>query len=84
MQKCGYGNLAVCMANTQYSFSHEASELGSPSGFTLPIRELRLNAGAGFVVAVCGTMMTMPGLPRVPAAENMDMDEDGNLLGMFG
>ncbi|MBN16586.1 MAG: formate--tetrahydrofolate ligase [Euryarchaeota archaeon] len=84
LENWGYGNLAVCMAKTQYSFSHEASELGSPSGFTLPIRELRLNAGAGFVVAVCGTMMTMPGLPRVPAAENMDMDEDGNLLGMFG
>ncbi|MEE2812732.1 MAG: formate--tetrahydrofolate ligase [Candidatus Thermoplasmatota archaeon] len=80
----GYGNLAVCMAKTQYSFSHEARELGDPSGFTLPIRELRLNAGAGFVVAVCGSVMTMPGLPRIPAAENMDMDEDGHLLGMFG
>ncbi|MEE2812048.1 MAG: formate--tetrahydrofolate ligase [Candidatus Thermoplasmatota archaeon] len=84
LQSWGYGNLAVCMAKTQYSFTHEATELGAPSGFTLPIRELRLNAGAGFVVAVCGSMMTMPGLPRIPAAENMDMDEDGNLLGMFG
>lgn len=84
LESWGYGNLAVCMAKTQYSFSHEPSELGSPSGFTLPIRELRLNAGAGFVVAICGSMMTMPGLPRIPAAENMDMDEDGNLLGMFG
>ena len=84
LQDWGYGNLAVCMAKTQYSFSHEMKELGAPSGFTLPIRELRLNAGAGFIVAVCGTMMTMPGLPRIPAAENMDMDEDGNLLGMFG
>ena len=84
LQSWGYGNLAVCMAKTQYSFTHEAAELGAPSGFTLPIRELRLNAGAGFVVAVCGSMMTMPGLPRIPAAENMDMDEDGNLLGMFG
>jgi len=83
LQNWGYGNLAVCMAKTQYSFSHEAKELGAPSGFTLPIRELRLNAGAGFIVAVCGTMMTMPGLPRIAAAENMDMDEDGNLLGMF-
>ena len=64
-------------------FSHEMKELGAPSGFTLPIRDLRLNAGAGFIVAICGTMMTMPGLPRIPAGENMDMDEDGNLLGMF-
>ena len=84
LQNWGYGNLAVCMAKTQYSFSHEPAELGAPSAFTLPIRELRLNAGAGFIVAVCGTMMTMPGLPRIPAAEGMDMDEDGNLLGMFG
>ena len=83
LQNWGYGNLAVCMAKTQYSFSHEMNELGAPSGFTLPIRELRLNAGAGFIVAICGTMMTMPGLPRIPAGENMDMDEDGNLLGMF-
>ena len=83
LQNWGYGNLAVCMAKTQYSFSHEMKELGAPSGFTLPIRDLRLNAGAGFIVAICGTMMTMPGLPRIPAGENMDMDEDGNLLGMF-
>ena len=84
LQDWGYGNLAVCMAKTQYSFSHEAAELGSPTGFTLPVRELRLNAGAGFIVAVCGSIMTMPGLPRIPAAEGMDMDEDGNLLGVFG
>ena len=83
LQNWGYGNLAVCMAKTQYSFSHEMKELGAPSGFTLPIRELRINAGAGFIVAICGTIMTMPGLPRIPAGENMDMDEDGNLLGMF-
>ncbi len=79
-----YDKLAVCMAKTQYSFSHEAQELGAPSGFTLPIRELRLNAGAGFVVAVCGAMMTMPGLPKSPAAIDMDMDEDGNQTGIFG
>jgi formate--tetrahydrofolate ligase len=76
--------LPVCMAKTQYSFSHEASELGAPTGFTLPIREIRINAGAGFLVAICGSMMTMPGLPRRPAAMDMDMDEDGNLLGVFG
>ena len=80
----GYGHLPVCMAKTQYSFSHDASLLGAPSGFTVPVREFRLNAGAGFVVAVLGDMMTMPGLPKRPAALDMDMDEDGNLLGVFG
>ena len=80
----GYGHLPVCMAKTQYSFSHDASLLGAPSGFTVPVREFRLNAGAGFIVAVLGDMMTMPGLPKRPAALDMDMDEDGNLLGVFG
>ena len=83
IKKWKYGELAVCMAKTQYSFSHVAHELGAPSGFTLPIRELRLNAGAGFVVAVCGSIMTMPGLPKKPAAMEMDMDEDGNFTGAF-
>lgn len=80
----GYGHLPVCMAKTQYSFSHDASLLGAPSGFSVPVREFRLNAGAGFVVAVLGDMMTMPGLPKRPAALDMDMDEDGNLIGVFG
>jgi len=80
----GYGHLPVCMAKTQYSFSHDAALLGAPSGFTVPVREFRLNAGAGFVVAVLGDMMTMPGLPKRPAALDMDMDENGNLLGVFG
>lgn len=80
----GYGHLPVCMAKTQYSFSHDASLLGAPTGFSIPVREFRLNAGAGFVVAVLGNMMTMPGLPKRPAALDMDMDEDGNLLGVFG
>ena len=84
LKKWGMDKLPVCMAKTQYSFSHEASELGAPTGFTLPIREIRINAGAGFLVAICGSMMTMPGLPRRPAAMDMDMDEDGNLLGVFG
>jgi len=79
----GYGELPVCMAKTQYSFSHDPSKYGAPKGFTLPVREFRLNAGAGFIVAVCGDMMTMPGLPKVPAAEGMDMDKDGNLTGIF-
>ncbi|MBL6732374.1 MAG: formate--tetrahydrofolate ligase [Candidatus Poseidoniaceae archaeon] len=80
----GYGNLPVCMAKTQYSFSHDAGKLGAPSGFTLPVREFRLNAGAGFVVAILGNMMTMPGLPKRPAALDMDMDDDGNQVGIFG
>jgi formate--tetrahydrofolate ligase len=79
----GYGELPVCMAKTQYSFSHDPGLHGAPKGFSLPVREFRLNAGAGFVVAVCGDMMTMPGLPRKPAAEEMDMDKDGNLTGIF-
>jgi len=80
----GYGNLPVCMAKTQYSFSHDAGKLGAPSDFTLPIREFRLNSGAGFVVAILGNMMTMPGLPKRPAAIDMDMDDDGNQTGVFG
>ena len=84
LKKWGMDTLPVCMAKTQYSFSHESSELGAPTGFTLPIREIRINAGAGFLVAICGSMMTMPGLPKRPAAMDMDMDEDGNLLGVFG
>jgi len=84
LKKWGMDTLPVCMAKTQYSFSHESSELGAPTGFTLPIREIRINAGAGFVVVICGSMMTMPGLPKRPAAMDMDMDEDGNLLGVFG
>ena len=84
LKKWDLDKLPVCMAKTQYSFSHEASELGAPTGFTLPIREIRINAGAGFLVAICGSMMTMPGLPKRPAAMDMDMDEDGNLMGVFG
>ena len=80
----GYGNLPVCMAKTQYSFSHDAGKLGAPSDFSLPIGEFRLNSGAGFVVAILGNMMTMPGLPKRPAAIDMDMDDDGNQTGIFG
>ena len=83
-KKWGFGNLPVCMAKTQYSFSHDKKVLGAPVGFTLQVREARLNAGAGFIVAVCGSMMTMPGLPSRPAAMDMDMDEDGRLTGVFG
>ena len=83
IEKWGYGNLPVCMAKTQYSFSHDPDLLGAPSGFEVPVREFRLNAGAGFVVAVLGEMMTMPGLPKRPAAMDMDMDTEGNLTGLF-
>ena len=84
IKKWGKNHLPVCMAKNQYSFSHDKKILGAPSGFNMPIRELRINAGAGFIVAVCGSMMTMPGLPKRPAAADMDMDEDGNLTGVFG
>ena len=83
LKEWGMGSLPVCMAKNQYSFSHEPKVLGAPTGFTLPIREIRVNAGAGFVVAVCGSMMTMPGLPTRPAALDMDMDDEGSLTGAF-
>ena len=78
-----HGHLPVCMAKTQYSFSADPAALGAPSGFTLPIREVRLAAGAGFVVAICGDVMTMPGLPREPAANRIRLDADGNVEGLF-
>ncbi len=78
----GYGNLPVCIAKTQYSFSTDQSLLGAPSGHTLEVREVRLSAGAGFVVAVCGDIMTMPGLPRKPAALEIGLDENGEIVGL--
>jgi formate--tetrahydrofolate ligase len=79
----GYGNLPVCMAKTQYSFSHDPKLLGAPSGFEFPIRDVRLYAGAGFVVAYAGEIMTMPGLPKVPAANSIDVNENGVISGLF-
>lgn len=79
----GYGNLPVCMAKTQYSFTTDPNERGAPTGFTIPVREVRLSAGAGFVVAICGEIMTMPGLPRVPSAENIKLNADGDVEGLF-
>ena len=79
----GYGNLPVCMAKTQYSFSTDPTQRGAPTGFDIPVREVRLSAGAGFVVAICGEIMTMPGLPRVPAAETILLDDDGQIQGLF-
>jgi formate--tetrahydrofolate ligase len=71
------------MAKTQYSLSDDASKLGRPSGFTITVRELRIAAGAGFIVALTGNILTMPGLPKKPAAENMDIDESGKITGLF-
>nr|WP_220747866.1 MULTISPECIES: formate--tetrahydrofolate ligase [unclassified Jannaschia] len=79
----GYGNLPVCMAKTQYSFSTDPNLRGAPTGHSVPIREVRLSAGAGFVVVVCGDIMTMPGLPRVPSAEKIGLNEAGEVEGLF-
>ena len=79
----GYGNLPVCMAKTQYSFTTDPNRRGAPRGHSLPVREVRLSAGAGFVVVICGEIMTMPGLPRVPSAENIRINEDGLIDGLF-
>ncbi len=82
-EKAGYGHLPVCMAKTQYSFSTDPAALGAPSGHIVPVREVRLAAGAGFVVAICGEIMTMPGLPKVPAAEGIGIDAQGAIKGLF-
>jgi formyltetrahydrofolate synthetase len=79
----GMGHLPVCMAKTQYSLSHDANLKGAPSGFTVPIRDIRLSAGAGFVTPLVGEMRTMPGLPSRPGGENIDIDADGNVVGLF-
>ena len=79
----GYGDLPICMAKTQYSFSTDPNLRGAPTGHSVPIREVRLSAGAGFVVVVCGEIMTMPGLPRVPAAENIHLNDGGQIEGLF-
>ncbi len=79
----GYGNLPICMAKTQYSFSDDMTKIGAPEGFTVTVRGLRLSAGAGFIVALTGDIMTMPGLPKVPAAERIDVDETGKISGLF-
>ena len=79
----GYGNLPVCMAKTQYSFTTDPERRGAPTGFNIPVREVRLSAGAGFVVAICGEIMTMPGLPRVPSAENIRLNANGDVEGLF-
>ena len=83
LEKLGFGGLPVCMAKTQYSFSDDPALLGAPRGFTVTVRNLRVSAGAGFIVALTGEIMTMPGLPRVPAAEKIDVDAEGKITGLF-
>ncbi len=82
-EDAGYGDLPVCMAKTQYSFTTDPNARGAPTGFDLPVREVRLSAGAGFVVAICGEIMTMPGLPRVPSAEAIKLNDTGEIEGLF-
>ena len=79
----GFGNLPVCMAKNQYSLSDDAKKLGRPTDFDIHIREVYVSAGAGFVVALTGAVMTMPGLPKVPAANGIDVSEEGNIVGLF-
>jgi formate--tetrahydrofolate ligase len=79
----GYGHFPICMAKTQYSFSTDPNLRGAPTGHVVPIREVRLSAGAGFVVVICGEIMTMPGLPKMPSAEAIGLDADGQVVGLF-
>ncbi|PWM65425.1 MAG: formate--tetrahydrofolate ligase, partial [Eubacteriales Family XIII. Incertae Sedis bacterium] len=83
LEELGFGKMPVCMAKTQYSFSDDAALLGAPRGFTVTIRNIKVSAGAGFIVALTGDIMTMPGLPKVPAAERIDVDETGKITGLF-
>lgn len=83
LEKLGFGSLPICVAKTQYSFSDDQSLLGAPRGFTLTVRNLKVSAGAGFIVALTGDIMTMPGLPKVPAAEKIDVDKTGKITGLF-
>ena len=83
LQEAGFGHYPVCIAKTQYSFSTDPSLKGAPSNHVVPIREVRLSAGAEFVVVICGEIMTMPGLPKVPAANSIELDPSGHIVGLF-
>ncbi len=83
LTEMGFGNAPICMAKTQYSFSDDPTKLGAPEGFTVTVRNLKISAGAGFIVALTGDIMTMPGLPKAPAAERIDIDENGKITGLF-
>jgi len=82
-EEMGYGKLPICVAKTQYSFSTNPDAKGAPLDHTINVREVRLSAGAEFVVAICGEIMTMPGLPKVPAADSIDVGADGKIVGLF-
>lgn len=83
LKRQGWTNLPICIAKTQYSFSDQAKQLGAPSNFTLTIRDLVPKLGAGFIVALAGNILTMPGLPKHPAAEQIDIDDQGKISGLF-
>jgi len=83
LEQAGYGHYPICLAKTQYSFSTDPTKKGAPSGFRIPVREIRLSLGAEFIVVLTGDIMTMPGLPRVPAAEAVGVDSAGNIAGLF-
>ena len=83
LEEIGFGGMPICMAKTQYSFSDDPKLLGAPKNFTVTVRNLKVSAGAGFIVALTGDIMTMPGLPKSPAAERIDVDENGVISGLF-
>ena len=83
LEEMGLDKLPVCVAKTQYSFSDDATKLGAPENFTVIVRNVKISAGAGFIVVLTGDIMTMPGLPKVPAAEKIDVDENGKITGLF-
>ena len=83
IEALGLDKMPICMAKTQYSLSDDATKLGRPEGFRITVKELRISAGAGFIVALTGNILTMPGLPKKPAAENMDIDVNGKITGLF-
>ena len=83
MERMDFGHTPVCMAKTQYSFSDDAKLLGAPEGFKITVRNVKISAGAGFVVVLTGNILTMPGLPKVPAAEKIEVDENGKITGLF-
>ena len=83
LEKLGFSKLPVCIAKTQYRFSDDATLLGAPSGFTVTVKNVKVSAGAGFIVVLTGEIMTMPGLPKSPAAERIDVTDDGKIIGLF-
>ena len=83
LNKLGFSKLPICVAKTQYSFSDNQKLLGAPKGFNITVRNLKVSAGAGFIVALTGNIMTMPGLPKIPAAERIDINKEGKIIGLF-